>query len=59
MNNNNIIELRCKDRLNCKGRAKYDLDTKITTITKKCRLNNYQDHNYVKNDYIKDKIKNN
>ena len=54
----NYFELRCKDRNNCKGRAKYDIQTGDINITQKCTIIKYEDHNYIKEEKIKEKIRN-
>ena len=54
----NFFELRCKDRNNCKGRAKYDIQTGEINVTQKCTLIKYEDHNYIKEERIKEKIRN-
>ena len=52
-----IVELRCKDRLNCKGRARYNVEDGIINITQNCTLK-YEEHNYSKNIIIQNKIRN-
>ena len=54
--NTKIIELRCKDRKNCKGRAQYNLETEEIKVTIKCTIDKYENHNYLKSQIIKDKI---
>ena len=56
--NKDYYQLRCKDR-KCNGRAKYDLEKKEIIITQDCTLNNYEEHNYLKSEIIRNKIKNN
>ena len=46
--NTKIIELRCKDRKNCKGRAQYNLETEEIKVTIKCTIDKYENHNYLK-----------
>ena len=56
--NEDYYQLRCRDR-KCNGRAKYDLEKKEILITQDCTLNNYEEHNYIKSEIIRNKIKNN
>ena len=56
-NNKKIVELRCKDRLNCKGRAIYNVEDGVINITQNCTLK-YEEHNYSKNIIIQNKIRN-
>ena len=52
-----FYELRCKDR-NCKGRAKINIDTDIITITQKCKIEDFENHNYIQEEIIRKKIGN-
>ena len=56
--NKAYIELRCKDRKQCKGRAKFNISNEIITITQPCTIK-YEVHNYVKSDIFREKINNN
>ena len=53
----NYYELRCKDR-NCNGRAKINIDTGIISITQKCTIEDYENHNYIQEGIIRKKIRN-
>ena len=53
-----FYELRCKDRLNCKGRAKYNIDDKTIIVSQKCSID-YEQHNYAQEEIIYNKIKSN
>lgn len=48
-------ELRYKDRLNCKGRAKYNIEEKAIIVTQICSIE-YENHNYIKNEIIRKKL---
>ena len=56
--NKEYIELRCKDRKECKGRAKFNLSNEVIIITQPCTIK-YELHNYVKAEIIREKIHNN
>ena len=56
--NKEFIELRCKERKECKGRAKFNLSNEVITITQPCTIK-YELHNYVKSEIIREKIHNN
>ena len=45
-NDGTYYELRCKDRTNCKGRAKYIIESGEIQIIQICTINKYEDHNY-------------
>ena len=51
--------MRCKDRTNCKGRAKYIIESGEIQIIQNCTINKYEEHNYVQESIIKEKFKNN
>jgi len=55
-NDKEYNDLRCKDR-NCSGRAKYNIKAEIITISQNCSLEKYEDHNYIKEEVIREKIK--
>ena len=49
----NYFELRCRVINNCKGRAKYNIQTGDINITQKCAIFKYEDHNYIKEEIIR------
>ena len=48
---NKIIELKCKERLHCKGRAKFNIEDNSITITQNCNIK-YEELNYAQNKLI-------
>lgn len=48
-------DLSCMDR-NCKGTAKYIIETQNVVVNKNCTIENYNEHNYIKRQYIYNKI---
>lgn len=52
-------ELRCIDRRNCGGRARYNIEKKEISIIKESTLVEYEMHNYIKEQIIIEKIKQN
>lgn len=53
--NKKVLELRYKDKKNCKRPAQYDFESEELKITSKCTIGKYEDHSYIRTQIIREK----